>query len=164
MTLLPANHNYRRTNGTSLTGGKEMGLVYAEIELLSIEDLILSQYGIRLDSEVRKVKKRALVDSGALDLVIGADVKEQLNLKVRGKRSVRLADDSVIQVEMVGPLEVRFENRSTIVNAVVLPTEEVLLGAIPMESLDVFIDPVRQRLVVNPESPDIPMSQIKKCA
>lgn len=141
-----------------------MGLVYAEIELLSIEDLILSQYGIRLDSEVRKVKKRALVDSGALDLVIGADVKEQLNLKVRGKRSVRLADDSVIQVEMVGPLEVRFENRSTIVNAVVLPTEEVLLGAIPMESLDVFIDPVRQRLVVNPESPDIPMSQIKKCA
>ena len=141
-----------------------MGLVYAEIELLSIEDLILSQYGIRLDSEVRRVKKRALVDSGALDLVIGADVKEQLNLKVRGKRSVRLADDSVIQVEMVGPLEVRFENRSTIVNAVVLPTEEVLLGAIPMESLDVFIDPVRQRLVVNPESPDIPMSQIKKCA
>ena len=164
MTLLPANHKYRRTTGTSLTGGKEMGLVYAEIELLSIEDLILNQHGIRLDSEVRKVKKRALVDSGALDLVIGADVKEQLNLKVRGKRSVRLADDSVIQVEMVGPLEVRFENRSAIVNAVVLPTEEVLLGAIPMESLDVFIDPVRQRLVVNPESPDIPLSQIKKCA
>lgn len=64
---------------------------------------------------------------------------------------------------MVGPVEVRFENRSTIVKAIVLPgVEDVLLGAIPLEGLDVFIDPVRERLVVNPMSPGIATSQVKE--
>lgn len=53
----------------------------------------------------------------------------------------------------------------TTVRAAVVPgTSEVLLGAIPMEGLDVVIDPVRERLMVNPESPDAPMSYLKKCA
>lgn len=161
--LLPVNHKYRRTEGTSLTGGKEMGLVYAEIELVSVDDLVFNRHGILPESGVRRVKSKALVDSGALDLVINEEVKGRLDLPVLGERTVKLADETLLQVEIVGPVEVRFENRSTTVRALVLPgTAEVLLGAIPLEGLDVFIDPVRERLVVNPESPDIPMTQIKE--
>jgi hypothetical protein len=66
-------------------------------------------------------------------------------------------------VVLVGPVEVRFENRSTIVKAIVLPgAEEVLLGAIPLEGLDVFIDPTNERLIVNPKSPNMGTSKIKE--
>ena len=150
--VFPANHKYRRrTEGTSLTGGKGMGLVYAEIELISIEDLVLTRHGMLPETEVRRAKTKALVDTGALDLVINEEVQHQLNLPVLHQRTVSLADETLREVDMVGPVEVRFENRSTIVKAIVLPgVEDVLLGAIPLEGLDVFIDPVRERLVVNP--------------
>jgi len=94
--------------------------------------------------------------------VINEDVKKQLDLPVLEERIVKLADDSERRVELVGPVEIRFENRSTIVRAVVLPgAAEILLGAIPMEGLDVVIDPREQRLIVNPAYPNIPSTYAK---
>ena len=162
---LSLNRKYRLTEGTSLTGGKEMGLVYAEIELINLDDVALQRRGMLRDVEVRRTKNRALVDSGALDLVINEEVQHQLDLPVLHQRTIWLADESTREVDMVGPVEVRFENRSTIVKAIVLPSaEQVLLGAIPLEGLDVCIDPVQERLIVNPKSPDIGTSQVKQVA
>jgi clan AA aspartic protease len=140
-----------------------MGLVYARIELINSVDLELNRRGMLPDTEVRRANSRALVDSGALDLVINAEVQQHLDLPVLNRRTIWLADETTREVEMVGPVEVRFENRSTIVKAIVLPgAEEILLGAIPLEGLDVFIDPVQERLVVNPLSPNIGTSQVKQ--
>lgn len=152
MTVKRADHNYRlRTNGTSLTGGKGMGYVYADIQLTNEDDLALNRHGYLPDNEVRSITRRALVDSGAYDLILNQEVQEQLKLPVLGRRPIKLADESVIEVDIVGPVEVRFETRATTVRALVLPdTEEVLLGAIPLEGLDVIIDPLRERLLVNP--------------
>jgi len=152
MTLKPMNHKYRRTNGTSLTGGKEMGYVYADIELTNEDDLAFNRRGMLSATEVRRVTRRALVDSGAWDLVINREVQECLNLPVLGRRTVQLADETLLDVDIVGPVEVRFQDRATTVRAIVLPgTSEVLLGAFPLEGLDAFIDPKRERLLVNPE-------------
>lgn len=140
-----------------------MGYVFAEIELISGDDLALHRRGILAEEGIRRVRSRALVDSGALDLVINEAVQKQLNLPVLHRRTIWLADETQREVDMVGPVEVRFENRSTIVKAIVLPgAEEVLLGAIPLEGLDVFIDPTNERLVVNPLSPDIATSKVKE--
>ncbi|HET9787739.1 MAG TPA: aspartyl protease family protein, partial [Pyrinomonadaceae bacterium] len=160
--VFPANHKYRRrTEGTSLTGGKGMGYVYADIELTSEKDLLSYQDRNLREDEIRKVTIRALVDSGAYDLVINQEIKEQLDLPVRGKRLIKLADETLLEVEIVGPVEVRFEDRATSVRALVLPgLEEVLLGAIPLEGLDVIIDPLRERLLVNP--PDFTNSYIRQ--
>jgi clan AA aspartic protease len=148
--------------GNSPNGGKEMGLVYVEIELLSVDDLALSRRGFLRTDEVKRIRCKALVDSGAYELVINEDIKKQLDLPVLEERIVKLADDSERRVELVGPLEIRFENRSTVVRAVVLPgAAEILLGAIPMEGLDVVIDPREQRLIVNPAYPDIPSTYAK---
>ena len=54
MTLKPANYKYRRTNGTSLTGGKEMGYVHAEIELTNYSDLMLNDNGFLAESGDKK--------------------------------------------------------------------------------------------------------------
>lgn len=140
-----------------------MGYVFAEIELISGDDLALHRRGILAEEGIRRVRSRALVDSGALDLVINEAVQKQLNLPVLHRRTIWLADETQREVDMVGPVEVRFENRSTIVKAIVLPgAEEVLLGAIPLEGLDVFIDPTNERLVVNPLSPDMATSKVKE--
>jgi hypothetical protein len=61
----------------------------------------------------------------------------------------------VVEYDVVGPVNVRFANRMATCDAFVLPGDsEPLLGAIPMEEMDVLIHPFRQELVVNPEHPD----------
>ena len=163
MTLKPANYNHRRTTGTSLTGGKGMGYVHAEIELTNEGDVEMNYRGLLPENEIRRVTTRALVDSGAWDLVINEEVQRRLNLRVLGKQPVKLADETLLEVEIVGPVRVRFEDRSTILDAVVLPaTAEVLLGAYPLEGLDAFIDPKRQKLLLNPKSPGNPTSYIRQ--
>lgn len=139
-----------------------MGLVHANIELINGRDLILNEEGLKEKKDIRKVKVKALVDSGAYMLAINETVKSQLGLPVIEKRSAQLADHSVLELEVVGPVEVRFENRQTTVRAMVLPGDsEVLLGAIPMEDMDVLIDPQRQRLIINPEHPTMPQMSLK---
>ena len=164
MTVKPMNHSYRqRTNGTSLTGGKRMGYVYAEIQLTNEDDLAFNRRGSLPESEIKRVIIRALVDSGAYDLILNQEIQEQLKLPVLGTRLVKLADETIVEVDVVGPVEVRFETRATTVRALVIPdTEEVLLGAIPLEGLDVIIDPLRERLLVNP--PETTKAYVKRVA
>jgi clan AA aspartic protease len=138
-----------------------MGYVYAEIELTNEEDVAVHRRGYLPDDEIRRVTTKALVDSGAYDLIINQEIQDRLNLPVLGKRPIRLADETIIEVDIVGPVEVRFETRATSVRALVLPdTEEVLLGAIPLEGLDVIIDPLRERLLINP--PETTKAYIKQ--
>ncbi len=161
MSIRPANYKYkyRRTKGTSLTGGKEMGLVYAEIDLTNDDDLVLNRHGYLPEENIRRVRCRALVDTGAYDLVLNEKIRDQLGLFVVAKDQVTLADERMVRVDMVGPIHIRFENRTTTVRAVVVPgTSEILLGAMPMQALRVYVDPVSERLVVW----DSPTSQIKR--
>ena len=164
--VLPANKTSSQNTGVpkiiSLPGGKDMGLVYAEIELISGDDLVLHRRGFLPEEDIKSMKINALVDTGAYMLVINEHIKEQLDLAFIEEQVFRLADESELRAEIVGPVEVKFENRSTTVRAAVLPgNAEVLLGSIPMEDLDVVVDPKQQRLIVNPESPYIARKHLK---
>ena len=139
-----------------------MGLVYADIEILSSEDLFAYRRGKLAKSDIKSVAVTALVDSGAYMLSINENIKAQLDLTVIEEQIAELADGSRIKLEVVGPVDVRFANRSTSARALVLPGDaEVLLGAIPMEDLDVVIDPKRQMLLVNPAHPNIAEKKLK---
>jgi clan AA aspartic protease len=134
----------------------EMGLVYAEIELIRGADVILAQEGYLNEAEIRRCTVSAMVDSGATMLAVPEFVKTQLNLRKVRSIEAELADGSSSAYEVVGPVEVRFANRQTTVEALVVPgATKVLLGAIPMEGMDVLIDPKRERLIVNPDSPEV---------
>ncbi|MGH2414030.1 MAG: aspartyl protease family protein [Microcystaceae cyanobacterium] len=139
-----------------------MGLVYAEIELISGEDLVLHRRGYIAENQIKRVNVNALVDSGSYMLAINETIKVQLNLPKVDEQMAELAEGSLIKLEIVGPVEIRFENRRCNVDAMVLPGDsEVLLGAIPMEDLDVVIEPKQQRLIVNPSSPNIARKSLK---
>jgi clan AA aspartic protease len=143
-------------------GTTEMGITYTEVELTRGADLILAQEGYLEEDQIRRMKVLALVDSGASMMAVTESIKTLLALRKVDEMQAELADGSVILLEVVGPVEVRFQNRRTTVNAMVVPdSADVLLGAIPMQGLDVLIDPKRERLIVNPESPDIARMLLK---
>ena len=131
-----------------------MGLVYAEIELINHDHIVLAKRKLIDEEDVKKITVEMLVDSGSYYMCINETVKEQLDLHVIEKRKGQLANGVVVEYDVVGPLEVKFKNRRCHVDAMVLPGDsEMLLGAIPMEDMDVLIHPLRQELIVNPEHP-----------
>jgi clan AA aspartic protease len=139
-----------------------MGMVFATIDLMSGEDVIQFRRGTLPEDRIRRVTVRALVDSGAVTLCINELIQQQLGLLKVDEQTVELADGSRQVLDVVGPVEMRFENRRASVDALVLPgTSEVLLGAIPLESMDVLIDAKNQRLVVNPASPYMAQAKVK---
>ncbi|MDQ2746779.1 MAG: retropepsin-like domain-containing protein, partial [Acidobacteriota bacterium] len=110
------------------TGVNEMGLFYAEIELTSFDDIALHRRGFLEEDKIKKVKISALVDTGSYMLTINDSIRNQLDLPLIEKQFSVLADDTEIEVEVVGPVEIRFENRRASVDAIVIPNaSEVLL-------------------------------------
>ena len=99
----------------------------------------------------------ALVDTGALHLCIPEHVALQLGLEELEKREVTIADGSRHLAAYVGPIRTSFGNRSCYTGAMVLG-HEVLLGAIPMEDMDLVVRPAMRDVVANPLSPHIPAS------
>src|SRR5207244_9075169 len=93
----------------------------------------------------------ALADSGATHLCIPEHVQVQLRLEEIDSKEVTLADGSKKLVPYVGPIELRFKNRVGFAGALVMG-DQVLLGAIPMEDMDLVIVPKTRTLDINPES------------
>ncbi len=100
----------------------------------------------------------ALADTGAAYLCLPVAVAEELGVVELERREVALADGSRRLVPYAGPIEVRFGNRRCYVGAMLMG-DEVLLGAIPMEDMDLVIQPQTRTVSVNPASPDIPSSR-----
>ena len=111
--------------------------------------------------ELSPIDAVALADTGALHLCIPSHIAIQLDLQEKEKREVTLADGSKKSVSYVGPVEIHFSNRRCFVGAMVLG-DEVLLGAIPMEDMDLIVRPLTREVMVNPLSPNIPSSLAKK--
>jgi clan AA aspartic protease len=129
-------------------------LVYTEIELINGYDLENARRHIIGEEEVKRMTISMLADSGAYMMGINETIQEQLALPFVEKRKAVLADGSVKEYDVVGPIHVKFKNRTAICSALVLQGDtEPLLGAIPMEEMDVLIHPLRQELIVNPEHP-----------
>ena len=105
----------------------------------------------------------ALADTGSVFLCIPEHVRIQLKLEAIEQREVKLADGSRASYPYVGPIVLRFKNRSGFVGALVLG-DEVLLGAIPMEEMDLIVSPRDRSVDVNPDSPNIATGICKRAA
>jgi len=126
-----------------------MGLVNARIKLINARR-----------PSLKAVEVEALADSGAVHLCIPEHVRFQLKLDKLDSKEVTLADGSKKLVPYVGPLEIRFKNRVGFAGALVMG-DQVLLGAIPMEDMDLVILPRERRIDINPENPNVAASIAK---
>ena len=126
-----------------------MGIIYAELRL--------SNFG---KQELEEISVNAVVDTGAMELVVPEHVAIQLQLTDLKTREVLLADGTRKTVRFAGPIKVEMQGRDCVTAAIVMG-DQVLLGAIPMETMDVIVHPRTQQLVPNPDSPNIPVSIAK---
>ncbi len=139
-----------------------MGLVYADIELINADDVAYAKRNVIGGEEIKRLTINMLVDSGAYMMAINETIQSQLELPFIEKRKVQVADSRIVEYDVVGPVYVKFANRKATCNAFVLPRDsEPLLGAIPMEEMDVLIHPQRQELIVNPEHPNYAVLKMK---
>jgi clan AA aspartic protease len=102
----------------------------------------------------------AMADSGALHLCIPEHIQIQLRLEAIDSKEVTLADGSKRLVPYVGPIELRFKNRVGFAGALVMG-DQVLIGTVPMEDMDLIAIPKTRTLDVNPDSPNIASSIVK---
>lgn len=130
-----------------------MGLIKANITLRN-----------PLDNRLAPYEAEALVDTGSLLLCfpehVAVQLQLQLQLQTTQQREVATADGQHHVCPYVGPIEINFGNRTCFTGALILG-EEVLLGAVPMEDLDVIINPAARTIVPNPESPNLPFAIVK---
>lgn len=90
------------------------------------------------DPSVEPVETAALADTGSVFLIIPEHIRLQLSLELHDRKEITLADGSRKMPPYVGPFECRYKNRSAFVGAIVMG-DEVLLGAIPMEDMDLVV-------------------------
>ena len=121
-----------------------MGIINVEVSLSNPQK-----------ANMRPVQVQALVDTGAITLCIPEHVRIQLDLQELERREVTVANGKKEVVPYVGPVKIACLRRSCYGGALVLG-DRVLLGAVPMEDMDLVISPTKRKVTVNPESPNIP--------
>ena len=86
-------------------------------------------------------------DTGAWTLVINEDVREKLGLTIQGSSISTLADGKTSNYPITESVKIQWKDRNIELPAVVVAeAKEVLLGAMPLEGMDLIVDPVHKRL------------------
>jgi hypothetical protein len=132
-----------------------MGLTYANIELINHQDITLAKRNLISNDDIRQISVRVVANKKSIMLCINETIKDALGLDVVGKRRSQLANGEILEFDVVGPITVKYLDRDCVTRAILLPDDsEPLLGAIPMEEMDLYVNPGRNELLpVHPEGP-----------
>ena len=125
-----------------------MGQVNVELTLKNAGDIAKAASAYIKEQEIRQIVVEAVVDTGAGTIVINEEIRQKLGLSAKSEGYATLGDSSKVACQRVEPIEICWQNRSTICYPVVIQdSEEILLGVIPLEDMDLMVDPVRQTLI-----------------
>jgi clan AA aspartic protease len=142
-----------------------MGKVMTKLKLQNTVDFGNASRGLIAFDEVRVLEIEALVDTGATMLAIPVEAAAALGLPEKERKKVKLADGSVLELARVTELTIEILGRSMACDALVLPTgATALIGQIPLEGLDLVVDPKSREVRVNPASPDTPMMDLLRAS
>jgi len=125
-----------------------MGTVHATIIIKNEFDIDMVQMGLKNEKEIRQATVETVVDTGAPTLCITEELRSQLGLEIVGERPVAMANGVAEMAKRTKTVEVHWKDRSMSCRPIVVPGgKEILLGAIPMEDMDLIVDPAREELV-----------------
>ncbi|WP_461256007.1 aspartyl protease family protein [Treponema sp. R80B11-R83G3] len=124
-----------------------MDLVLAEITLKNSGDVGACKRNLINEPEIRQTKIQAIVDTGAMTLVINEQLRKQLGLGIEGAKQATLANNAKETVQIAEPVEVHWKNRSMTCQPWGVSAGRILLGAIPLENMDLIVDPAGQELI-----------------
>jgi clan AA aspartic protease len=124
-----------------------MGNVLAEITVKNAIDIGLVRLGQITENDVRTVALTAVVDTGATTLVINEEIFNQLGLTVEGTRTINIAGGAKVECKITSPVLIKWKDREASVSAMMLPQGKPLLGVIPLEYMDLIVDPKHNELI-----------------
>ncbi|GMO48556.1 MAG: hypothetical protein Ta2G_04390 [Termitinemataceae bacterium] len=125
-----------------------MGTVCEKITLKNVLDAGNAVRGILAKDKVREITVEAIVDTGAGTLVISDEIQKTLGLMTEEVDTSTLANGQKVYTKRAEAVKVCWQDRSMVCSPVVLPgAPNVLLGAIPLEDMDLIVDPKNQRLI-----------------
>ena len=134
-----------------------MGEIKVKVLLENERDIAMWQEGRLKKEELRRVELEALVDTGAVMVLLPQDVVEALGLKKIDKAIVTLANEEKIELDVVGTVSLMIGNRKMKTDCLVGPPQcEPLIGQIVLERLDLIVDPLKRTISPRPESPYLP--------
>ena len=132
-----------------------MGVFRQEFTIINADDKALAKRNVIKQSEIRQLQVSFLVDTGAYMLCINEEIQHQLGLEITDRQEGLLANGER-QLFNIAGVEVKIFNRRTITEAIVLPgNAEPLFGSIPLEALDLIVDPKERALKLPPDRPYI---------
>jgi clan AA aspartic protease len=149
-----------RQESAAMDREKAMGEVRVKVTLTNAGDEILVRRGLATADKIRSYEADALVDTGAVRSVLPIHVVQRLGLATVGKARATYANDTAEDVDVTEVVGIEIDGRRTTEEMLVLGSE-VLIGQTVLESLDLFVDCVSQRVVPNPAHPDQPVIKIK---
>ena len=120
--------------------------VFAEITVKNAADITLARKGQLSEKEIRSVTLKALVDTGATTLIINDEICSQLGLETIRTRTANLAGGGKGQCKETEAVQIQWKDRFVTINAIAFPEGQPLLGVIPLEYMDLMINPVTQEL------------------
>jgi clan AA aspartic protease len=124
-----------------------VGSFAEEITLKNAYDVGKAREGLIKEEDIRHITVTAVVDTGAGTLFIDEETCQTLGLAIIDQRDAYIANGTQVPCKVTGPVQICWKNRSTDCRAVVMPgSKKILLGAIPLEDMDLMVDPVNQKL------------------
>ncbi len=123
-----------------------MGQVHVRVVLTNHREAVMARLGQLDASQVHRYETEALIDTGAVRSTIPAAVAERLGLFRLRKTDAKYADGRVEEVDMTEAVTVEIVGRETEMNPMILG-EQILLGVLVLEGLDLMVDCNRNRLV-----------------
>jgi clan AA aspartic protease len=134
--------------GKTAEQGTPMGIIYANITLTN-------------PYLKKSVTVRAMVDTGTTHMVVTADIARELgfDLEETSTYSLTVADTRRVRCPRIQPVEIKFDDRTYVTEAAVMG-DECLLGCIPLEAMDLVVNPKLERVTPNPKHPDGPVFRV----
>ena len=131
--------------------GSDVGRVVVTVVVENIEDRDRADHGEISKDQIRRLSVEALVDSGATFFCLPKSFVEQLGLKLHRIRETRtIAGPMTLEIFRGASIDV--QGRACTVEVMALPEgRQPLLGQIPLETLDWWVDTANRCLVGNPE-------------
>jgi len=125
-----------------------MGMVQTEITLKNLYDEAYVQSGQIKPEDIRTVTVTAIADTGSMYLVITDEIRQKLGLNIIDERIAHIANGQKVTCQITDSVKIHWKDRKTVVPALVIPgATKILLGAIPMEAMDLMVNPVTQEVV-----------------
>lgn len=137
-----------------------MGEVVVKVKLTNYADELMVRQGLLAKDQVRSLEADAIVDTGAVQLVIPQAIVQQLGLGRFSTQVAQYADGRQEEVDVADGVSVELLGRRTLEEALVLG-DEILIGQTVLEKTDLHVDCRGQRLFPNPDHPNQPVMKIR---